>query len=82
MGLPTLLLVQAENQHEISKSLVRAGAALLLERCNLGRDLPNAMGLLFRDPGLLVGMSAAAAGLVDGLGVERVAESLVQGWSP
>lgn len=81
MGLPTLLLVQAENQHEIAKTLVRAGAASLLERSNLGRELPNAMDLLFRNPGLLAGMSSAAAGLVDGLGVERVAESLFQGWS-
>lgn len=68
LGLPTFMLVLAENQRRIAQELVWAGAATLIEL-----DGPIDMSDLHR----LATMSAAAMRLVDGLGAERVAKAFV-----
>ena len=78
MGLPNVVLVLAENQQDIAAGLGTAGVAF-----NLGwyteasiAQVANTLGGLLRDGGSRRQMSQRGRELVDGLGVERVAESL------
>ena len=78
MGLPTAALVLAENQQGIAAGLGEAGVVL-----NLGWYTEAAIGQiadtlkgLFEDHGLRQQMSQRGRELVDGLGTERVVESL------
>ena len=79
LGLPTLQLVLADNQRPIADALSLAGAAYMLERTNLIMSLGKALDQFMQDPSHLLGMSSAAAKLVDGLGSERVARYLQEG---
>lgn len=80
LGLPTIQLVLADNQRPIANALSLAGAAYLLERSNLTTSLGNVLMQLMQDPAHLFAMSSAAAKLVDGLGSERVAHYLQEGF--
>ena len=78
MGLPTVVLVLAENQQGIAAGLGKAGAVL-----NLGwymeasiAQIADTLLNLLEDCGLRRQMSQRGRELVDGLGVERVVESL------
>jgi len=78
MGLPNVVLVLAENQQDIAAGLGTAGVAF-----NLGwyteasiAQVANTLVDLLRDGGSRRQMSQRGRELVDGLGVERVAESL------
>lgn len=75
LGLPTLMLVLADNQRLVASGLQAAGAVSLLPGTeNIARALPRALDTLISTPGTLAGMSDRAAALVDGAGVERVVE--------
>jgi UDP-2,4-diacetamido-2,4,6-trideoxy-beta-L-altropyranose hydrolase len=76
LGVPSLILVLAENQHPIARALVQAGAAHLLDWTNLRASLGMAMDRLIQNPAVLLEMSNAAAEVVDGYGAERVARYL------
>lgn len=75
LGLPALMLVLAENQVAIAHSLERAGAARLIE---LDKDVHEQLPLLLVPLGAsrleLAAMSASAAAIVDGQGVNAVLE--------
>ena len=78
MGLPTVVLVLAENQQGIAAGLGKAGVVL-----NLGwytevsiAQVANTLVGLLEDRGLRQQMSQQGRELVDGLGVERMVESL------
>ncbi len=72
LGLPTLMLVLADNQQQGADALVSCGAAMMLgELSVLERTLPDAMRRLLH--GETLARAAAAAGQVtDGQGVQRV----------
>lgn len=72
VGLPTLVLVLAENQRPGARALVEAGAARLLGD---PAELPRALLELIR-PGVLSELSARAAGVLDGRGLERLCEAI------
>lgn len=75
LGVPTVMLVLAENQRKIAEELCDAGAAHLIDSSKL-KNHP----LLTPDhlnPILLGAMSAAAAAVTDGLGVAKVIEVLI-----
>ena len=74
LGLPTLLLVLADNQRAVAAALQQAGAALVLETQELSAPAFAAAlrELQKRQPE----MSQAAAALCDGLGVQRVLRHL------
>lgn len=78
LGLPTLLVVLADNQEPVARSLVDRGAARRLGR---GRDV-TAEGLaaairdVASDESGRVKMARAAALLCDGLGAARVADAV------
>ena len=75
MGLPTIMLVLAENQHKIAVSLSKAGAAHHVEVSKLKSQpliTPECL-----DPLSLGVMSNAAAAITDGLGVTQVTQALM-----
>jgi UDP-2,4-diacetamido-2,4,6-trideoxy-beta-L-altropyranose hydrolase len=77
-GLPTVVLVLAENQQDIAAGLDKAGVVL-----NLGwytevsiAQMANTLVELLKDRGLRQRMSRRGRELVDGLGTKRVVEAL------
>jgi UDP-2,4-diacetamido-2,4,6-trideoxy-beta-L-altropyranose hydrolase len=79
LGLPTALLVLADNQRPGTRALVAAGAALDLGGvADLPATLPAALQQA-ADPAMLQRLSAAAAAVTDGLGAQRVADAVLAG---
>lgn len=76
LGLPSLLVVMADNQRPGAEALERAGASLSLGWPDaIEETLPRAMREVFA-PGRLFEMSQNSAAICDGLGVQRVVEAL------
>lgn len=74
LGLPSLLVVLAENQRANAVALSKAGAAIVVEEAAL-RDagvIASVLGDLWNNPARLAAMGAAATQIVDGLGAMRV----------
>jgi RimJ/RimL family protein N-acetyltransferase len=78
MGLPSLVVVAAENQRQIAAALVNAGAAVLLgEGATLREDdVAAALRKLAGDATGRMRMSRQAAALCDGRGAARAAIAL------
>ena len=76
-GLPTLLLLLAENQRAGTAALVKAGAALALGQADggLARRLHAALAAA-SEPETLAALSRAAAAVTDGRGTRRVADAM------
>ena len=73
LGLPTLMIVLADNQRLVADGLHAAGAVQLLSTVNsLAESLPGLLEALIANPEPLQQMSQHAAALVDGDGVKRV----------
>ncbi|WP_111414077.1 UDP-2,4-diacetamido-2,4,6-trideoxy-beta-L-altropyranose hydrolase [Billgrantia lactosivorans] len=75
LGLPTLMVVLADNQREIADALAANGAALPLEPADLEASLAGQLAVLDA-PGALTAMSQQAADLVDGQGIAHVLAAL------
>jgi len=72
LGLPSLLVVLADNQSPGARALEASGAAILLgDTSSVARELPGVLGEVLRGQRLTT-MAAAAAQICDGLGVDRV----------
>lgn len=71
LGLPTLMVVLADNQRAIANTLAEKGAALPLDLIKLPAALARHLSTLCV-PDTLTLMSHQAAGLVDGQGVSQV----------
>lgn len=77
LGLPTLMVVLADNQRLVASALEAAGAAWVLEGDgDAVARLPEYMARLISDPGCLNTMSTVAAGLLDGRGAEVVVQRM------
>jgi UDP-2,4-diacetamido-2,4,6-trideoxy-beta-L-altropyranose hydrolase len=80
LGVPTLVLVLADNQREIASKLSSTGAALRLPSTpHLEAELAAAVRRFTSDPGALLRMSEKAAGLVPCSGAGRLAEEMTGG---
>lgn len=79
LGLPTVMLVLADNQVPASEAVARLGAAELVDARapDFEAAFDRAFTGLMRSPDRRARMSAAAAKLCDGLGAGRVAEALL-----
>lgn len=76
LGLPTLLVILAENQKDGGLTLAERGAALLIEpSVSLKRQLQAAL-VAMNDPRSLLRLSSAASNVTDGLGCDRVLETM------
>ncbi|MBW6392006.1 UDP-2,4-diacetamido-2,4,6-trideoxy-beta-L-altropyranose hydrolase [Billgrantia antri] len=71
LGLPTLMLILAENQREIALQLERSGASATLDTEDLAHSLASQLAACISPP-VLTRMSERAASLVDGRGVSRL----------
>ncbi|WP_348815917.1 UDP-2,4-diacetamido-2,4,6-trideoxy-beta-L-altropyranose hydrolase [Halomonas sp. H10-59] len=72
LGLPTLMLVLAENQRPIARALNAAGAAISLSTTDrLFYELPDCLYKV-QAPGVLSKMSSLSAKLTDGEGVKKL----------
>lgn len=79
LGVPTGLVVVADNQRSGAQALHAAGAAVLLTDLTAGGDLsalPEFLARCREDRGYLAQMSAQAAKLVDGQGAARVVAAM------
>lgn len=81
LGLPTVAIEIADNQHTVLKQLEKANALLNMGRHEkLQKDkFLKAMEQLLSDPQKVSSMGKAAAGICDGLGTQRVAEKILEG---
>lgn len=75
LGLPTLMVVLADNQRDIAYALAEKWAALPLDPSELKTSLMAQLAAL-TTPGALTAMSQRAADLVDGQGTVRVVEEI------
>ena len=75
LGLPTLMIVLAENQRGIAQALEKAYASFKLELTDLQRSLVRHLGAI-AEPDALAVMSQSTAALVDGAGVYIVLSNL------
>ncbi len=79
LGLPAITLILAPNQREGALALRAAGAAVVIES---DERLEQTLASAWRNiatPGVLAGMSAAAATLCDGRGADIVADRMMHG---
>jgi len=77
LGLPTIMLVLADNQRNVAQGLERAGAVEVLKHpLEILDCLPALLSGLVSSPSLLKEMCEAAARIVDGRGVASVTHSL------
>lgn len=73
LGLPTIMLVLAENQRKVAEGLERAGAARIIEPSQLHvESLRSLFAAVTEFPRALLDMSRTAASIVDGVGVGAV----------
>jgi UDP-2,4-diacetamido-2,4,6-trideoxy-beta-L-altropyranose hydrolase len=79
VGLPTILLVLADNQRFVARSLARAGAVKLLENTdNLELRLTAALRELSQSEALRLSLVRTSAQVTDGLGAKRLAERVTR----
>lgn len=81
LGLPSLIVVLAENQRGIARAVSEAGAALFAGDATAPGFTVQLQEVILRcleDPEIITRMSAAAADLVDGAGATRV-QQVIQG---
>jgi len=78
LGLPTLLLVLADNQAEAAVALAEAGAVIALDAAaEFETGFDAAAARLIAEDALRRRLSMAAAGVCDGLGADRVADAFL-----
>lgn len=75
LGVPTIMLVLAENQRKIAEALCEPGAAHLFDASKL--DNQPLITPEYLEPLWLGAMSAAAAAITDGLGVAQAIKALI-----
>ena len=78
LGVPSALWVMADNQRAIAAAMEDSGAAMVLDPAAAGGKMSmlERLNSFFQDGPALASMSRRAAAIVDGLGVNRVLQSL------
>ena len=77
LGLPTILLVLAENQKEIARKLLHHGAVLSVDNVNnLDAELIEILSRIHEAPHLLADMSKAASSVIVANGLDALSEKL------
>jgi UDP-2,4-diacetamido-2,4,6-trideoxy-beta-L-altropyranose hydrolase len=77
LGLPSLIVVAADNQRDIAATLTEAGAAAEVGLDDLAGAVAKGVKRLCADSQARMAMAEAAAKLCDGRGAERVASALL-----
>lgn len=76
LGLPTLMVVLAENQNMIGRQLQSRGAGLVIDSSSIMRELGRHVVELQDEPDRMVRMSNASARLTQGLGSKHVCTAI------
>jgi UDP-2,4-diacetamido-2,4,6-trideoxy-beta-L-altropyranose hydrolase len=76
LGLPTILIVVAENQRTIAENLSAAGVVTVIAREEIAVQLPAEVERLASNAQARLVMSHAAAAVTDGLGCAHVADAM------
>ena len=77
LGLPSLIVVAADNQRDIAAALIESGAAETVSLDDLRGTVASALRRLCADRQARIAMAEAAAKLCDGRGAARVADALL-----
>ena len=77
LGLPSLVVVAAENQRHVAQGLAAAGAAQVLDSDFSAADLAGLLAPLLSESAKRAAMAHRARRLCDGLGCGRMAEVLL-----
>jgi UDP-2,4-diacetamido-2,4,6-trideoxy-beta-L-altropyranose hydrolase len=75
MGLPTIVMIAADNQRLAAHSLALAGAVMLLDEAEYG-TVASCVQTLLADQALRLRMAKAAAAICDGLGAQNVSNAI------
>jgi UDP-2,4-diacetamido-2,4,6-trideoxy-beta-L-altropyranose hydrolase len=77
LGLPTIMIVVAENQRTLAQSLEKAGAALVIHEAKRIRTLlPSLLARLLGDLSLMYEMGRSAADITDGNGTQAIVKAM------
>lgn len=76
LGLPSIMLVLAENQRPTARAIAEGGAGLILESDANEAEIGSLAKLVHAQPALLTCMSKAGPALCDGRGAIRVARAI------
>lgn len=81
LGLPALVIVDADNQAQYAERLQAGGAARVLGTADAvgADDIATALTEIGANPDRLREMAGAAAGMCDGRGVQRVVDAMEDG---
>jgi UDP-2,4-diacetamido-2,4,6-trideoxy-beta-L-altropyranose hydrolase len=77
LGLPSVIVVLANNQQPIADNLKRLGAAKIISAMCTDSEMRDALAAAFLDCSILRQMSTAGAGVVDGRGTARIVSRLL-----
>lgn len=78
LGLPSIMLILADNQRTVARGLTSAGAALVIDEAReIAGQLAELLEPLIRQPATLLNMSQSAMGITDGNGAETIAQFLL-----
>ncbi len=78
LGVPTIMVVLADNQREIASKLSAMGAVKLIGTgASLKADLDNVISDLHESPSLMQTMARKSAELVSGQGARRVSKLML-----
>lgn len=79
LGLPSILVVVADNQRPAAEAMAERGAALMVDAADadFAATLDRALKLLLGDPARRADLAAASAKVCDGLGAGRVAAAFL-----
>lgn len=79
LGLPAILVVLAENQHQSCIALQRAGAAIMLSDCDIATaQITRAIHDIASNPEVYLRYVANAAAITDGTGTSKTVQHLLQ----
>jgi spore coat polysaccharide biosynthesis predicted glycosyltransferase SpsG len=80
LGLPSAIVVLAENQRPAATALAERGAAMVVEAeaANFDMAFDRAVMKLMHDDGVRRDLARASAEVCDGKGAERVAEAFLE----
>ncbi len=76
LGLPTVMIVLADNQRQVAQSLERVGAAVAIDQEQIAESLPTLLAPLASLSIPRLAMGQVAAGITDGCGVTAVIQYL------
>ncbi len=78
LGLPSVLVILADNQRAIARALAEDGACRVATLEDEAEGVATAVAMLARDAGARRAMSERAAAIVDGKGADRCADAILR----